>query len=445
MTTHGRLLARWCTAALLMLALFPRLAVGISLTLRDVPDPVPPGGTLTYLIKVNSEVNGGDGGSEVFCFNPPPECITFPATCSIGSVACVGNSFTGYVCENALNDGADCGVGDPWVPDLTLCVPRNTGICDGGVNTGFPCSGNAECPGETFVCVHASNEGSFCGAGYPPQPEPGYCLANPTGICSAGPNFGLPCTAPHGEPTDECPLGGEGSQTNDIVVTLPIPPQTAFLDADSGGSSDGEAITWTLPPLEPCGVPGTPQCPRLTARLMVDPLTAVGTIMENIASATDPYGSVESRTQRTTVGTFRLQRFVIAKAKRYRRDRFIYRLLFTLAPGAEIHPANELFRIQVDTPSGQQLLDLGLEVAQLLPFNSTVFRFVSREAGIRHVLLREIAPSHYGLRLKAHRLTIDQPEESEVITTLTLGDDVMTQPLSLLVRSGGRTFIGLSH
>jgi len=443
MTTHGRLLARFCTTVLMVLALFPRPAVGISLTLRDVADPVPPGGTLTYLIKVNSEVNGGDGGTEVFCFNPLPECMTFPATCSIGSVACVGNSFTGYVCENALNDGADCGVGDPPVPDLTLCVPRNTGICDGGVNTGFPCSSNAECPGETFVCVHASNEGSFCGTGYPPQPEPGYCLANPTGICSAGPNFGLPCTAPHGEPTDECPPGEGGPAPESTVVTLPIPPQTTLISADNNGTSDGTAITWTVP-FEPCagtnGQSGAPPCPVLTASLMVDSATPIGSVIDSrVNGITVPDGQVAASRQETIVGNFKLSRFHLFYPNRRNRDRFTCGTRLTLNPGATVDLANELFRIQVDS-AGVTVLDLGLEPGQVYQTAKNAWKFRSGEPGIKRLSIREIGPSYYRLDFRAARISLVSPPQRNVVLTLVLGDDVMSQPLYLLVSNGGRGF-----
>ena len=41
--------------------------------------------------------------------------------------------------------------------------------------------------------------------GDPPVPDAGLCLPKTTGICSGGPNFGLPCDTPHGFPTAQCP------------------------------------------------------------------------------------------------------------------------------------------------------------------------------------------------------------------------------------------------
>ena len=444
MTTHGRAGAGWWVAALLMLALLPRSAAGITLALRDVADPVPPGGILTYEIRVSGSGGGDDGA--VVCFNPPPECITFPAECLIGDPLCVGNSFTGYVCGNAANDGANCGVGDPPLPDVTLCVPKTTGICSGGQNAGFPCSSNADCTGETFVCQHAFNDGAFCGTGNPPQADPSFCVANPTGICSGGPNLGLPCTAPHDTVTDECPPNEGDPATDEITITLGIPSNTSFLDADNDATSDGEKITWTLDKLDPCGSAGLPRCPLFTARLTVALFTPVGTIIENTAYASGPAGSAESGTPKTTVGTFRLRRFVLAKAKKKEgRDQFIYRAVFTLGAEAEIDPNNEPLRVQVETPSGQPLLDLGLPAGSLLPFSSTGFKFVSPEPGLNRVLVRELAPSHYRLNLNATRLTCDVFQGYELVVTLTVGDDIMVHPVSLLVRNAGRKFVGLNN
>ena len=442
MTTHGRFLARWCTAALLMLALYPRSAVGITLTLRDLADPVPPGGILTYTIRVSGSEDGGGDGPPV-CFNPPPECISFPATCSIGTPACVGNSFTGYVCENAANEGASCGVGDPPIPNVTLCVPKTTGICNGGSNAGLPCSTNGDCSGQTFVCQYAFNEGEFCGTGNPPHADSSFCFHNPTGTCSGGPNLGLPCTAPHNAITDECPLDEGDPETNDITVTLPIPGETSFVEADGGGSSDGEAITWTLTTLEPCGSAGLPQCPLLTAHFLVDPLTPIGTEIVNTARVTGLAGSAQSSSPKTTVGTFRLQRFVIAKARKEGRDSFIYRALFTLSATAGIDPQNESFRVKVETLTGQQLVDLELPPGSLLPFSRTGVKFVSSEPGLSRVVLREISTSHYRLNANARRLDIDAPEDLQLIMTLTLGDDVMSHPVSLLVMRAGRRYVGI--
>jgi hypothetical protein len=293
------------------------------------------------------------------------------------------------------------------------------------------------------VCAHSFNEGDFCGTGNPPHADPSFCLANPTGICSGGPNVGLPCTAPHNSITSECPPDGGGEQTDEIVVVLPIPEQTTFLDADEGGGSDGEVITWALSTLEPCGSAGLPQCPLLTARLTVDPQTPLGTKIKTTATVTSPEGSAESGTPGTTVGAFRLQRFILAKAKRAGRDRFIYRVVITLGPDAELDPGNEPLRIQVETPEGLQLLDLQLAAGKLLPFSRTGYKYASREAGLSRVVLRELADSHYRLNMTARLLSIPTPEQYEAIATITLGDDVLSQSISLVVRRAGRKYVGL--
>ena len=91
MNRDGRLLAGWWFAVALALLLAPQPASGITLTLRDSVDPVPPGGILTYTIRVNNQ--GGDtSGGGVYCFNPPPQCVQSIARCDITAPSCLGNS-----------------------------------------------------------------------------------------------------------------------------------------------------------------------------------------------------------------------------------------------------------------------------------------------------------------------------------------------------------------
>jgi hypothetical protein len=215
-----------------------------------------------------------------------------------------------------------------------------------------------------------------------------------------------------------------------------------FLDADTDGTSDGTTITWTLPPLEACGVPGTPQCPLLTADLTVDPLTPNGTVIEARASAVDPGGSATSRITKTTVGTFRLRRFMLIYPNKEGRDRLIYKATFTLPPGATLDPPNEACRIQVDTSMGPTL-DLGLNPGQLPPFSATTYQYKDRGPGLTRVKLRELGPSHYSFDVRARNMTLPPLQELTVTVTLTLGDDVLTQPISLLVKRAGRKFMGL--
>jgi hypothetical protein len=87
------------------------------------------------------------------------------------------------------------------------------------------------------------------------------------------------------------------------VVTLPVPAGTTFLDADNGGTSDGDTITWHLPPQRPCGVPGTPRCAYVIGRVRIDPQAVVGTFFRIRATGWDGDGPVASAAIKTTIGT----------------------------------------------------------------------------------------------------------------------------------------------
>lgn len=426
--------------SLLMVSARPATAT-ISLTIADRVDPVPPGGTLTYAIRVN---NNGTTGNATGCFNPPPECITAPATCLLPPAQCVGNSFTGYVCEDAANEGANCGVGDPPVPDTDLCVPVSTGVCKGGFNAGFACSLQVDCPGQTFTCVRAFNDGDFCGTGSPPVPDSSLCVANQTGFCASGPNFGRPCKT-----NAECPPG-EGDPTSDLsIITLPIPPGTIFFDAYPGAISDGTTITWEILS-EACsgpgGVSGTPPCPVLTAQFIVNTSSPVGSLIENAATVIPPNGAPSmSATIKTTVGTFRLRRLRLS----YRpgvegRDRLAYRTILTLGPGQTIDPSNEAFGIDVVT-STNTITSLGLLPGELPRSGTNQFGFRSRDPGLARVLLRELAPSHYSLRVSARRMSMDLPDDLTATISIVLGDDVLTHVIPLAVKRAGRRYVGLKN
>lgn len=437
----GRLLAGWWSVVALALVLMPQRAAGITLTLRDSIDPVPPGGVLTYTIRVNNQ--GGDGGGGgVSCFNPPPQCVQSIARCDIEAPACTGNSFTGYVCTNAANDGANCGVGDPPVPDPTVCIPDISGLCIGGFNNGLPCTGNIDCPGNSCACEFAFNEGDFCCVGT--TRDPTLCIPNPTGICNGGPNLGQSCTAPHGQPTDECPGGGTGG--NSIIVNLPVPTGTTFIDGSiilSGPgaivSNDGTQVTFGLPPLAPCGIAGTPQCPLLTANFSVSPTVSTGTIIQSQAVS----GTVSSTTIKTTVNTFGLRRSTLRYSSRTGRDRFTYNSVFTLVPSATLDPRNEVFGVRLETPT-TTILDMQLPPGSVLPFSSTTHQFKSREAGLQRVTLRKVATQHYSLNLKAAKLDLTLLDNVDVLVTITIGDDVLTQPLLMLAKRAGQKFVALT-
>jgi hypothetical protein len=425
--------ARWAALLPLLLTVLatPSWAL-VGATLRDLADPVPPGGTLAYRIRLSNL-----GLGTPVCFNPPPECVVSAAFCNNPAPVCIGDSFIGFVCDNAANQGADCGVGDPPVPNPALCIAHTQGQCQGGTNSGFACTGNADCPGTSVVCVRAYNEGTNCGVGNPPTPVPGFCLANPAGICSGGPNFGFPCTAPHGTITAECPPDPTGPVG--VAVTMAVPANTTFLDADGGGTTDGTTVTWLLPPLDACGVAGTPQCPAVVARFTVDAFAPLGTVIEAKATATDGAGSQDSTVQKTTVGTFGLRALTLAYPLAANRDRVLFRTVFSIAPGATVDPATELLRIQVANPLGG-VVDLGLPAGQLLG-SSSGFGFKSRDPGINNLTLRELYPGFFSLVMKASRLNLPDVLNVNNTLTITLGDDELTTDLTLISKRQGRRFI----
>lgn len=373
MTTTKRALAGWCVTVALGLTLLPVTAAAVSLTLRTEVDPVPPGGTLIYSIRVNND--GASGGTLIGCFNPPPDCVAVRAN--------------------------------------------------------------------EFKCVRAFNEGSSCAVGNPPRPGKNLCLQNPTGICASGPNFGLPCDTPHLLPSTQCPPTEGVSNTGDIVVTLPVVQGTTFFSADSGGTSDGLAVTWVVPPLEPCGVPETPQCPLLTAQFTLADDLPIGWVIQNRASVSDPSGTQQSTIAKTTVGTFRLKQFALAYPKKAQRDKFTYQTFFTLSPGVVIDPANEPFRIEVDTATAA-IIDLGVDAGGLQQTASDTWKKnESAEPGLSTVVLHQLIGTHYQLKLDGKKLTLPRPDDLQATVTLSFGDTVLTHPVSLIVKQDGGRFEGV--
>jgi len=154
MKRRGRSLFSWLMGTLLML---PCSAIGeITVTFNDVIDPVPPGGTLVYTIRVNN--NDGLQLSTtttvstttttttlIPCFNPPADCQAVGPSCTLQPPECVGNTFVGYTCEHAVNNGEDCGVGDPPMPDVSICEAETTGVCSGGDDIGLQCTTDEDC------------------------------------------------------------------------------------------------------------------------------------------------------------------------------------------------------------------------------------------------------------------------------------------------------------
>jgi hypothetical protein len=218
------------------------------------------------------------------------------------------------------------------------------------------------------------------------------------------------------------------------------------MSADMGGTSDGTSVRWELPP-EPCAGPdgqsGEPPCPLLTANLLVDPATPEGTVITNTLTLTDHSGAFLQHNTKTTIGTFKLSNYRMLYPRKLGRDRVTYRGVFTLSPGDSIDPDSELFRIQVATAFGQQILDLQLAPGQLRRVTDGRWVFTSRDPGLSRVLLSEAGPSHYRLTLGVGKMELPPPSDLDLIVTFTFGDDVLSQPLSLLVLRGGKKFLGV--
>lgn len=407
----------------------------LTVQVSDVDDPVPPGGIITYDIELTSTT-----ASIPYCFNPPPACVGQPAICSVGAPQCVGDSFIGFICASSANDGTDCGVGDPPVPDVDRCVPRGSGTCNGGSSAGLSCTQNIDCPGSTFVCMRALNEGDYCGAGIPPIPVPGFCLARPLGICSSGTAAGLPCTAPHGYIAPECP--GEITPPP-LVVTIPIPPGTTFMDADNGAVTDGTNVTWSLPAVALCGL-GGPDCPRLAARFLVDPAASVGTVISTQATGSDIDGSVTSAAQATTIGIFGRTKLVLSYPRTPGRDSLFFRTRFSLTAIQTLNPLAEVFRFQILDSVGT-VADFTLNPGDLQSTGNyhriAGWGYRSRGAGLSRVGLEQKFSNTYWLRVGARRLDLNDLRSNRVTVIMTVGDDVFTQPVTLVPNSTGRWFV----
>ena len=481
--------------ALLVLMMAPVSALAlVEPRLRDLSDPVPAGGVIPYRITLADQTAAPPAPPS--CFNPPAECVTFPVTCFNPPADCVGNPLAGFVCQNSDNDGTNCGVGTPPAPDPNLCIPRAVpaGVCNGGPNIGLPCTVPAgflttECPGFTFLCRRAYNEDAYCGtaiqappecvgdpqAGFfcrnsanegascanaagddadpticqpmtnvQPRPEHGFCLSNPTGICSGGPNFGLLCDTPHGEPTLQCPPATVPLPPSNVTVELPIPTGTSFIDADNGGAPSGSIITWTVPPLSTCGGANQPACPELNANLLVDTLVPEGTVFQNTATATDQDGFIVSGPQYTLVARFLVRAFTLVYPFNVdSRDRLTYRALFGLTATETINPGSEDFLFRVSTDAGT-LIEFPIPAGRLPESSLNTWTYVPPAPGLpglRNVRLRLIGPRQYSLRLRANRMTIPDLTSLNVTITIQIGDDTFTHPGRMLVKRGGQRFV----
>jgi len=442
-TKHGAIGLRTLAAALLALVVSPIATSALTLpTLRDLADPVAPGGILLYRIGLSDA--GTTGFSTPVCFNPPPDCANFPTTCE------------GGVCNGGF--GTPCSVPDGT---LTSECPGGTFLCKRAFNENFYCgvteTVSPRCigsPDQGFFCANSANDGTPCGTDEPnsdvcqqstltqPRPEPSYCLQNPpsAGICSGGPNIGQPCTAPHGTQTPECPDFAADPTPDTITVRLPILAGMSFIDADNGGTSDGTQVTWVVPPLSSCGQPGTPTCPRLNARLLIDALVPEGTVYANQATATDPGGFLVSGTHRTLIARVVLRALTLGYPETVGRDRFAYRSQFSLTAAEDINPDTEEFRINVSNADGT-IVEFVLAPGQVGLTGVNTWTYSSTLPGLKAVRLRKLAEGAYTIRLRAAQLGLPDLTDLNVTVTLNLGDVTITHPARLVVKRDGKRYI----
>ena len=191
----------------------------------------------------------------------------------------------------------------------------------------------------------------------------------------------MPCTAPHRQPTPDCPPAVAPAPPTSITVVLPIPTGTTFVDANNGGMSDGVNITWTVPPLGACGVFPNPPCPVLTTHLTVSPLFPVDTFIQNQATATDGDGTVQSNVDSVKVGTFAGSRLTLRYPVRPLHDSDLYLTRFTLLPGQSIDPANEAFHFQVSNLARGTFVDFSLPAGAMQSNGGTAFLYRASPPG----------------------------------------------------------------
>jgi hypothetical protein len=435
--THaGKLVRRM---ALLAALVTPQVALALTgSSLRDLADPVTPGGILAYRVTLQDLTPPAPPVPT--CFNPPAECATFPVSC-VGGV-CNGGPSVGlacsapdgslttecpgitFVCKRAENEDEYCGTTSPSTPQ---CIGDSTNgfFCAESANNGTPC-GTTE--PDASVCDPDPNGST--------HPEQSFCLSHPTGICSGGPNFGLTCTAPHGSTTAECPAAPSSPTPTTVTVDLPMPTGTSFIDADNGGSSNGTSVVWTVPAPATC----TPNCAPLNARLLVDPLVPEGTVLQSQATTTDVDGFLVSAPQQTTIARMQFRSLSLARGAGAGRGRFAYRTKFSLNATESLDPGNEAFALSVSNASGP-LVDFALPAGQVVESSLHVFTYRSNAPGIRALVLREVGPGLWSIRVRAAQLTVPPVTGLTITIDLTIGDDTFSQPARFLVKGGGRRFV----
>ena len=436
-STHTRNLVR--RLALVVALVTPQAASALTgSTLRDLADPVTPGGVLSYRVTLQDLTPPAPAVPT--CFNPPAECATFP-------VACVGG-----VCNGGPNVGLTCSAPDGA---LTTQCPGVTFACKRAANEDTYCGQSVpstpQCIGDSsngFFCADSANNGTPCGTTEPDpgvcqtnpngsaQPNNGFCLSNPSGICSGGPNFGDPCSAAHGATTSECPAGAVAPPPTNVTVDLPMPTGTSFVSADNGGSSNGTSVVWTVPAPINCN----PNCAPLNAQLLVDSLVPEGTIVQTQATTTDVDGFLVTPFVMTTIARFQFRSLTLSRGPIAGRGRFSYRNRFSLNASETLDPGNEAFALRVSN-SGGPLVDFSLPAGSVQESSLRVFTFRSTQPGIRAIVLKEVGPGLWSIRVRAAQLTVPPVTGLQITIELTIGNDTFTQPARFLVKGGGKRFV----
>ena len=91
--------------------------------------------------------------------------------------------------------------------------------------------------------------------------------------------------------------------------------------------------------------------------------------------------------------------------------------------------------------SGGPLVDFSLPAGSVQESSLRVFTFRSSAPGIRAVVLKEVGPGLWSIRVRAAQLIVPPVTGLTITIELTIGDDTFTQPARFLVKGGGRRFV----
>jgi hypothetical protein len=147
-----------------------------------------------------------------------------------------------------------------------------------------------------------------------------------------------------------------------------------------------------------------------------------------------------SATQSTTIARMQLVALTLSRGSTDGRGRFSYRTKFSLNTTESLAPGSEAFALRVSNAGGP-LVDFALAAGQVLESGLDVFTYKSRDPGIRALVLRQVGPGLWSLRVRASRLTVPAVTGLTITIELTIGDDAFTQPARFLVKGGGRRFV----